>query len=533
MGNTLIIIRALAEEATTKAVLDLGIALMAIISAFMIGLIIGGSIIFFAKYFVFNRSLSKAQTDANKSIEATKLEAKQYLIDARAEASKIRAEAEAESRERRNEMTKLETRLTQRAEVLENKIDSLDDRERNLNKRDKEIEEGLNRIEELKKEEMKKMEMIAGMTTEAAKASLLEIMEGELSEEYAIRMRQWEEQVRQGADEKARDILVQTIQRNASDLVSETTVSTVSLPSDEMKGRLIGREGRNIKALEQATGVELIIDDTPEAVTLSAFDPVRREIARQTLNKLVTDGRIHPARIEELAAKAKEEVEATIAAAGEQAAYQSGVHGLRSEVIKTLGRLKYRTSYGQNVLNHSIEVARLAGMIASELKLNVAIAKRAGLLHDIGKAMDHNIEGTHAQIGADFIKHHEKSPEVIAGIAEHHFETGNTSIWGFLTSAADAISSARPGARRESLENYLKRLRDLEEIADNFSGVEKSYAIQAGREIRILVKPEEIDDLAAMRLAREIVQKIEETLEYPGQIKVTVLRETRVVDYAK
>ncbi|MBI2288345.1 MAG: ribonuclease Y, partial [Chloroflexi bacterium] len=304
-------------------------------------------------------------------------------------------------------------------------------------------------------------------------------------------------------------------------------------PSDEMKGRLIGREGRNIRALEQATGVDLIIDDTPEAVTLSSFDPVRREVARLALTKLIVDGRIHPARIEEVVAKTKEEVEAAIYSAGEQAAYQVGVQGLRPEIIRLLGRLKYRTSYGQNVLTHSIEVAHLAGMIASELEANVAIAKKAGLLHDIGKAVDREIEGTHTAIGADLVKQWERSPEVIQGIAEHHFEMPTTSLWGYIISAADAISSARPGARRESVENYLKRLKALEDIADGFKGVEKSFAIQAGREIRILVKPEVIDDLGAMRLARDIVKKIEEGLEYPGQIKVTVLRETRAVDYAK
>jgi ribonuclease Y len=300
-----------------------------------------------------------------------------------------------------------------------------------------------------------------------------------------------------------------------------------------MKGRLIGREGRNIRALEQATGVDLIIDDTPEAVTLSSFDPVRREIARNSLHKLILDGRIHPARIEEVVAKAKEEVEADINAAGEQAAYQVGVHGLRPEIIRLLGRLKYRTSYGQNTLTHSIETAYIAGMIASELGANVALAKKAGLLHDIGKAVDREVEGTHAQIGADLVKQWDKSPEVVQGIAEHHLETEDVGMWGFLISAADAISSARPGARRESLENYLKRMKALEDIANDFKGVEKSYAIQAGREIRILVKPEEIDDLGAMRLARDIVKKIEEGLEYPGQIKVTVLRETRAVDFAK
>ena len=358
-------------------------------------------------------------------------------------------------------------------------------------------------------------------------------METEMEVETSRRLREWEDKLKEESNQKAQEILSQAIQRCASDVVSETTVSSVPLPSDEMKGRLIGREGRNIRALEQATGVDLIIDDTPEAVTLSSFDPVRREIARLALTKLVLDGRIHPARIEEVVNKTKEEVDVAIQSAGEQAAYQVGVHGLRPELIKILGRLKYRTSYGQNVLTHSIEVAYLTGMIAAELGADVDIAKKAGLLHDIGKAVDREVEGTHAAIGADLVKQWDKSPEVVQGVAEHHGETDTTSIWGFIVSAADAISSARPGARRESLESYLKRLKALEEIADDFKGVEKSFAIQAGREIRILVKPEEIDDLAAMRLARDVVKKIEDSLQYPGQIKVTVLREIRAVDYAK
>jgi ribonuclease Y len=357
-------------------------------------------------------------------------------------------------------------------------------------------------------------------------------MEVEIQHEASRRLKQWEIKLKEESNQKAQEILALAIQRSASEIVAETTVSVVPLPNDEMKGRLIGREGRNIRALEQATGVDLIIDDTPEAVTISSFDPVRREIARVALNRLILDGRIHPARIEEMAAKAKSEVEASIQNAGEQAALQLGVQ-LHPELIKLLGRLKYRTSYGQNALEHSTEVAYMAGMIASEIGANVNIAKKAGLLHDIGKAVDREVEGTHAAIGADLVKQWEKSPEVLKGVAEHHLETSDTSIWGYITSAADAISSARPGARRESLESYLKRLKALEEIADSFKGVEKSYAIQAGREVRILVKPEAIDDLGAMRLARDIVKKIEETLDYPGQIKVTVLRETRAVDYAK
>jgi len=406
-------------------------------------------------------------------------------------------------------------------------------RGRNLANKEKEIESVRTHLEEVRDKQVKQLELISGMSSDEAKQRLIETMEIEMQEEATRRLREWEVKIREEANEKAQEILSQAIQRCASEVVSETTVATVTLPSDEMKGRLIGREGRNIRALEQATGVDLIIDDTPEAVTLSSFDPVRREVARVALTKLILDGRIHPARIEEVVAKAKEEVDTTIYSAGEEAAYQAGVHGLCPELIRLLGRLKYRTSYGQNVLAHSIEVAYLAAMIAGELGANVAIARKAGLLHDIGKAVDREVEGNHAAIGADLVKQWEKSPEVVQGIAEHHFETETTSIWGFIVSAADAISGARPGARRESLEGYLKRLKALEDIASGFKGVEKSFAIQAGREIRILVKPEEIDDLAAMRLARDIVKKIEEGLQYPGQIKVTVLRETRAIDYAK
>jgi ribonuclease Y len=358
-------------------------------------------------------------------------------------------------------------------------------------------------------------------------------MEKEMQAETARRLHQWETKIKLEADEKARNILSQVIQRSAAEVVSETTATAVPLPGDDMKGRLIGREGRNIKALEQATGVDLIIDDTPGAVTLSSFDPVRREIARQAVEKLIMDGRIHPARIEEVVNKAREDVEASILQAGEQATLHVGVQGLHLELIKLLGRLKYRTSYGQNVLAHSIEVAQLSGLIAAELGVKVHIAKKAGLLHDIGKAVDREIEGSHAQIGADLVKQWDRNQDVIRGVAEHHLEAGDTSIWGFIVSAADAISSARPGARRESLESYLKRLTALEDIAGSFKGVEKSYAIQAGREVRILVKPEEVDDLSAMRMARDIVKKIEETLEYPGQIRITVIRETRAVDIAK
>ncbi len=507
--------------------------ILAIFFSFIIGAIFGGMVIFITRGALVNRQLSVAQKRATKTLAEANLEAKDVLHEAKLEADKTRAAYGAEIRERRAELQRQENRVSQKVETLEHKLENLDNRERGLTNKEKEMESTRAHLEEIKGRQLKQLELISNMSSEQASQSLLEMMEREMQEESSRRLREWEAKIKEEANERARDILAQAIQRSASEIVSETTVSVVPLPSDEMKGRLIGREGRNIRALEQATGVDLIIDDTPEAVTLSSFDPVRREIARQALNRLILDGRIHPARIEEVVTKAKEEVEATIQSAGEQAAYQVGVHGLRPELIKILGRLKYRTSYGQSVLQHSIEVAYLAGMIAAELGVNVALAKKTGLLHDIGKAMDREVEGTHTSIGTDLVKQWDKSPEVVKGVAEHHLDTPDVSIWGFIISAADAISSARPGARRESLESYLKRLKALEDIADSFKGVEKSYAIQAGREIRILVKPEEIDDLGAMRLARDIVKKIEEGLAYPGQIKVTVLRETRAVDYAK
>ena len=441
--------------------------------------------------------------------------------------------ADAEQKERRIEIQKQENRVSQKLESLERKIENVENRERNLLNKEKANDGVRAELEGIKAKQLKQLETISGLTSAEAKQELLDAMESEMKQEASRRLFEWEVRIKEESAERAQNILSQVIQRSASEITSEATVSTVPIPNDEMKGRLIGREGRNIRALEQATGVDLIIDDTPEAVTVSSFDPVRREIARVALSKLVADGRIHPGRIEEVVAKAKEEVDTAIQKAGEEAAYRVGLHGLRPELIKLLGRLKYRTSYGQNVLDHSIEVSYLAGMIGAELGLNVTLAKRAGLLHDIGKAVDREVEGTHAQIGADLVKQWDKSQEVIQGISEHHMETGSTSVWGYLTSAADAISSARPGARRESLDNYLKRLKTLEDIANSFEGVDRCYAIQAGREIRILVKPEVVDDVSAMRLARDIVKKIEEGMEYPGQIKVTVLRETRAVEIAK
>ena len=509
------------------------VTILAIFFAFIIGVVFGGMAAFIFRRVMFNRQIRIAERKAAKMLGEARDEAKGILGEANEEVKRTKSTAEAEYRERRSELQRQESRLSQKTETLERKLEGVEQRERNLGNKEKEVESTRSQLGELKNRQLKQLELISGMSSSEAKQQLLDAIEGEIQQETARRIREWETELKEEADERAQVILSQAIQRSASDVVAEATVSVVPIPSDEMKGRLIGREGRNIRALEQATGVDLIIDDTPEAVTLSSFDSVRREIARNALSKLILDGRIHPARIEEVVNKAKEEVEADIYSTGEQAAYQVGVHGLRPELIRLLGRLKYRTSYGQNALTHSTETAHLAGMIASELNADVAIAKRAGLLHDIGKAVDREVEGTHAAIGADLVKQWDKSPEVVEGIAQHHLETENVSLWGYIISAADAISSARPGARRESLENYLKRMTALEDIADGFKGVEKSYAIQAGREIRILVKPEEIDDLGAMRMARDIVKKIEEGLEYPGQIKVTVLRETRAIDFAK
>jgi len=506
---------------------------LAIFFSFVIGVIFGGMALLLTRGMMANRQIRIAQKKAAKIVAEAGTEAKDVLNETKLEAERNKAIVDNEIRERRAEMQRQENRLSQKEATLERKLEEVEHQKNNLVSKEKEVESIRTNLAEVKEKQLKQLELISGMTSDEAKQELLDNMEVEMNAEASRRLHEWEVKIAAEAEDKARDILSQVIQRNASEVVSETTVSVIPLPNDEMKGRLIGREGRNIRALEQATGVDLIIDDTPEAVTLSSFDPVRREIAYQALNKLILDGRIHPARIEEVVVKAKEDVEATIYSAGEQAAYQAGVHRLHPELTRFLGRLKYRTSYGQNVLAHSIDVANLAGMIAAELKADINTAKKAGLLHDIGKAVDREVEGTHAAIGADLVKQWDKSKEVVRGIAEHHLETSDVGIWGFIISAADAISSARPGARRESLESYLKRLKALEEIADSFKGVEKSYAIQAGREIRILVKPEDIDDLGAMRLARDIVKRIEESLDYPGQIKVSVIRETRAVDYAK
>jgi len=488
---------------------------------------------YFVRQLIANQQIRSAQKAARKLLDDAQVKHKEVLLDAKEEATRLRKAAEAENKEHRLEIQRVENRLTQKEQTLDQKTELVERRDRNLSSKERDIERIKDELQVLKKKEVEQLEALSNVSSEEAKQLLLQAIESEVKDEAARQVRTWENEVREEANRRAQEILATTVQRCTTDVVSEITVSSVPLPSDEMKGRLIGREGRNIRALEQATGVDLIVDDTPEVVTISSFDPVKREVARIALNKLILDGRIHPARIEEVVEKVKAEVEDTIHNAGEQTAYEAGVPGLHLELIKLLGKLKFRTSYGQNVLLHSIEVAHLAGMLANEIGANSAASRKAGLLHDIGKAIDYHVEGPHALIGADLVKQWDKSPEVAQAIAEHHGEALTSSVIGFIVAAADAISGSRPGARRESVEQYLKRVRDLEDIASSFPGIEKTFAIQAGREVRIMVKPEEIDDLTAIRLARDISKKIEESLTYPGQIKVVVVRETTVVDYAK
>ena len=458
---------------------------------------------------------------------------REALVEAKEEIHKNRTEYEKEVKERRSELNRQERRLQQKEENLDKKTESLEAKEEQLSKKLKELESQKDEIRELKQKEIEMLEKISGLTAEEAKDYLLKNIESEVRHETAIMIKEIETQAKEEAEKRAKNILGMAIQKCAADHVAETTVSVVPLPNDEMKGRIIGREGRNIRALETATGIDLIIDDTPEAVILSGFDPIRREIARISLEKLIVDGRIHPARIEEMVERARKEVEATIKEEGEHATFDTGVHGLHPEIIRLLGKLKFRTSYGQNVLKHSIEVAHLSGLMAGELGADVTVAKRAGLLHDIGKSVDHEIEGSHITIGVDIAKKYHESRDVIHAIHAHHGDVEATTLIACIVQAADAISAARPGARRENLESYIKRLEKLEEIANSFKGVEKSFAIQAGREVRIMVKPEDINDESTILIARDIVKKIESELEYPGQIKVNVIRETRAVEYAK
>lgn len=508
----------------------------------VIAIIIAAVLISFIAGYLVRKSIAEAKItsaeaqagkiieEAQKAAEAKKREA---LLEAKEEVLKLRNEVERENKERRSELQRLERRLVQKEEVLDRKTDAIEKKEETLNRKDSEIEQIKANLNEIYGKQMAELERISGLTSDEARHILLADVEKEMQHEAAKLIKDIEDKAKEEGDKRAREVISLAIQRCAADHVAETTVAVIPLPSDEMKGRIIGREGRNIRAFETLTGIDLIIDDTPEAVILSGFDPIRREVARMALEKLIVDGRIHPARIEEMVEKAQKELEVQIREAGEQATFETGMHGLHPELITLLGRLKYRTSYGQNVLKHSIEVSHLAGLMAAELGADVHLAKRAGLLHDIGKAVDHEVEGPHVTIGVDLAKKYRENADVLHAIAAHHGDEDPKTIVAVLVQAADAISAARPGARRETLENYIKRLQKLEEIASTFDGVDKSYAIQAGREIRIMVKPDRVDDLGSVRLSREIAKKIESELDYPGQIKVTIIRETRVVDYAK
>jgi ribonuclease Y len=481
------------------------------------------------------KRLQQAEEQAQNIVGQANNQARGIVGEAEAKARAVLEEGERTLSARRRELDKEDARLQHRREDLDKRYERLEQREANLNKRQSQLDRKQNDLQNLEAQRLEELQKIAQMTTDEARAQLLSAVEQDARNDMARIIRQVEAEARETADSRARDVISLAVQRLASEHVSEISVSVVPLPSDEMKGRIIGRAGRNIRAFELATGVDVVVDDTPEAITISSFDPIRREVAKRAMAKLVTDGRIHPARIEKLVEDAQAEVEQTVREEGERAAYETGVHGLHPEIQKLLGRLKFRYSYGQNQHAHAIETAHIAGMIAAELGADVQIAKAGGLLHDLGKAIDHEVEGTHAILGAEFVKRYGANinPKIINCIASHHHEVEQECVEAYIVEAADAISGARPGARRESLESYIKRVKTLEEIATSFDGVEQSYALQAGREVRIIVRPEVVDDLSALRLAQDIARKIEETMQYPGQIKVQVIRETRAVDYAK
>lgn len=498
-----------------------------------VALVLGAVIGFFVKNYQIVQETDKKQNKASKILSDAERKSTELVKESQDRAIEIAQAAEKDAHARRTEITRIEERLQSRSDQLDRRAEKIEDREHAISQRQSALDKKANKIEEMYNNVSQELERVSQMTQAEAKDLLLERVEQEARNDMSRIVREIEAEAQEQGERKARKLIADAIQRVASDHVDEVTSSTVPLPSDDMKGRIIGRNGRNIRAFEKAAGVDVIVDDTPEAVTISCFDSVRREVAKQAMKKLVLDGRIHPAHIEKIIEKEQENIEKVIMEAGEQAAYEAGVPGLHTDILKTLGRLKFRTSYGQNQLAHAVESAQLASVLASEMGANVEISKAGGLLHDLGKAMDHNVEGTHAQIGAEFAARHGVPPKIVNAIAAHHHEVEQETIEAVIVEAADAISGARPGARRESLEQYLKRVRALEDVANSYDGVKSCYALQAGREVRIFVRPKQVDDLAASRLARDISKTIEETMQYPGKIKVTVIRETRTVDYAK